>query len=55
VSPDRVYHKLMMNGQWFQLDDWKEPGRDFTDGKFAFLIQGDDEIGVSGFKFTAAR
>jgi hypothetical protein len=55
ISPDRVYHKMMINGQWMQIDDWKAPGRDFTDGKFGFLIQGDDEVGVSGFKFTAAK
>src|SRR5262249_25454111 len=28
ISPERIYHKMMVNGQWFQLDDWKAPGRD---------------------------
>ena len=33
------------------LDSFAEPGRNFTKGKFGFLIQGNDEIGISDFKF----
>jgi hypothetical protein len=55
VSPDKVVHKMKIKDQWFNVDMWEQPGRDFTDGKFGFLVQGDDEIAVSDFKFTAAR
>ena len=30
---------------------WAEPGRNFSEGKFGFLIRGNDEIGISDFKF----
>jgi hypothetical protein len=37
--------------EWKVLDTFAEPGRDFTQGKFGFLIQGNDEIAISDFKF----
>jgi hypothetical protein len=36
---------------WKVLDTFDDAGRDFTQGKFGFLIQGNDEIAVSDFKF----
>jgi outer membrane biosynthesis protein TonB len=51
VTPERLIHKVRSNGNWVTLDTWSEPGRNFTEGKFGFLIQGNDEIGVSDFKF----
>jgi len=36
------------------LDTFVEQGRDFTQGKFGFLIQGNDEIAISNFKFLTA-
>jgi hypothetical protein len=51
VSPDHVVHKIRSGTNWITLDTWAESGRDFSDGKFGFLIQGNDEIGVSDFKF----
>jgi len=55
ISNERIVHRMQINGQWYNLDSWEQPGRDFASGKFGFLIQGNDEIGVSDFKFTAAR
>ena len=55
IQPERIIHRMMMNGQWVNLDVWAEQGRNFTEGKFGFLVQGNDEIGVSDFKFTPAR
>jgi hypothetical protein len=52
ASPGRLIHRLRKGGDWLVLDTWAEPGRNFTDGKFAFVIQGDDEIGISDFKFV---
>jgi len=51
-SADHLITKVRNGEEWLVLDSFSEPGRDFTKGKFAFLIQGSDEIGVSDFKFT---
>ena len=52
VSPARVTHSILRNKSWFLLDTWTQAGRDFTNGKFAFLIQGNDEIGLADFQFN---
>ena len=52
ASPERLVHRLKSGENWLVLDTWVEPGRDFTQGKFGFLVQGADEIGLSDFKFT---
>jgi hypothetical protein len=51
VMPDRLVQKLRVGEEWKVLDTFAEPGRDFTQGKFGFLIQGNDEIAISDFKF----
>jgi hypothetical protein len=51
VTPDRLVHKLRVGDEWKVLDTFVEEGRDFTQGKFGFLIQGNDEIAISDFKF----
>lgn len=51
VSPDHVVHRLRTGDTWLTLDSWTEPGRNFTDGKFGFYIPGNDEIGLTDFKF----
>ena len=53
VTPEHVVHKIKDNsGQWVVLDTFAEPGRNFTNGPFGFLIQGNDEIGISDFSFV---
>jgi PEGA domain-containing protein len=51
VSPEHIVHKIFMGGEWMTLDSWAEPGRNFSQGKFGFLVQGNDEIGLTEFKF----
>ena len=51
VTPDRLVQKARVGDEWKVLDTFAEPGRDFTQGKFGFLIQGNDEIAISDFKF----
>jgi hypothetical protein len=51
VTPDHIVQKMSMGGTWVDLDTWAEPGQNFSAGKFGFLVQGDDEIGVSSFTF----
>jgi hypothetical protein len=51
VMPDRLVHKVRVGDEWKVLDTFAEPGRDFTQGKFGFLVQSNDEIAISDFKF----
>ena len=51
VTPDRAVQKVRVGDEWKVLDTFAEPGRDFTKGSFGFLIQGNDEIAISDFKF----
>jgi hypothetical protein len=51
VTPQRVVHTILIDGKWFSMDSWTDNGRNFTEGKFGFLVQGDDEIAISDFKF----
>jgi len=54
-APERLVHRLQNGDNWLVLDTWAEPGRDFTQGKFGFLVQGSDEIGLSDFKFVPSK
>jgi hypothetical protein len=51
VTPDRLLQQVRVGDEWKVLDSFAEPGRDFTQGKFGFLIQGNDEIAISDFQF----
>ena len=56
ITADHVVHRIKnATGQWIVLDSFAEPGRDFGAGKFGFLIQGNDEIGVSDFSFVPGK
>jgi hypothetical protein len=52
ITPEHCVHRIKnQEGQWVVLDSFAEPGRNFTAGPFGFLIQGNDEIGISSFSF----
>jgi len=51
VTPERLVQRLRMGNDWKVIETFVEPGRDFTQGKFGFLIPGNDEIAISDFKF----
>ncbi len=51
VTPDHVVHRLKNGDTWLTLDSWTEQGRIFSDGKFGFYIPGNDEIGITDFRF----
>ena len=53
VTPDHIVHKMLMGSDSVDLDTWAEPGLNFSGGKFGFMVQGDDEIGINSFKFQA--
>ncbi|MEP7352744.1 MAG: hypothetical protein ABI824_05885 [Acidobacteriota bacterium] len=51
IAADRVIVRLQKDGTWQDLDTWSEPGRNFPAGKFGILVSGDDEVGLSEFRF----
>lgn len=51
ISPGALVTRIRRNGAWVTLDNWSEPGVDFTAGKFGILIRGGDETGLSDFQF----
>lgn len=55
ISPDRLVQRIQKDKEWITLDTWTDPEHKFSAGKFGFLVQGNDEIGVSDFKFTPAQ
>ena len=55
ISPDRLIQRIQKDKEWVTLDSWNNPDHNFADGKFGFLVQGNDEIGVSDFKFSPSR
>jgi pimeloyl-ACP methyl ester carboxylesterase len=52
VTPQRIAHTILIDGKWVSMNSWADSARNFTDGKFGFLMQGSDEIAISDFKFT---
>src|SRR6185503_19397587 len=52
VSPGQVVTSLHTGGKWITLENWTNPGRDLTAGKFGFLIPGSDEVGIVNFKLA---
>ena len=55
ISPGRLIQRIQKDKQWVTLDTWTDPSHKFDAGKFGFDVQGNDEIGVSDFKFQPAR
>ena len=53
VSHSSVVTSIREDGAWRTLDTWKEPDRDFTAGRFGFLIPGTDEVGIANFSLSA--
>jgi hypothetical protein len=52
VKPQQIVHTILIDGKWVSMNSWTDNDRNFTDGKFGFLVQGSDEISISDFKFT---
>ena len=52
VTAARLVQTVRGGEAWKPLDSFSEPARDFTQGRFAFLIQGNDEIAISDFLFV---
>lgn len=54
ISAGRLIQRIQKDKEWITLDSWTDPAHKFDAGKFGFDVQGNDEIGVSDFKFTPA-
>jgi len=52
LSPQQAVLRIERGGDWVALDSFSESGRDFTKGKFGILVNGDDEVGLSEFRFV---
>ncbi|MGD0014915.1 MAG: PEGA domain-containing protein, partial [Bryobacteraceae bacterium] len=52
VTPTTVVTRAQNQGQWLALDSWTAPDGHFVDGRFGLLLEGRDEVRLSGFKFT---
>jgi serine/threonine protein kinase/cytochrome c-type biogenesis protein CcmH/NrfG len=52
VTPTTVVTRAQNQGQWIALDSWTAPDAHFVDGRFGLLVEGRDEVRLSGFKFT---
>ena len=52
LSPAQAVVRIERGGQFVALDTFTEPGRDFTKGKFGIMVNGDDEVGLSDFRFV---
>jgi hypothetical protein len=51
ITPEHIVHKMRTSSGWIPLDAWSEPGVRYSVGKFGFLVQGNDEIGLKSFAF----
>jgi tetratricopeptide (TPR) repeat protein len=53
ISPGVIVHSVLEGENWKQVDRWPATGgRDFSTGRFGFLIPGSDELMLSNFTFT---
>lgn len=53
VRADTITARLKTpNSSWEEMEAVPSPGRDFTQDKVGFYIPGNDEVAVSGFKFS---
>ncbi len=50
ITPDKIVHRMKVGDTWFTLDS--QPAKNSPDGKFGFVIPGNDEIAISDLHFT---
>ena len=55
VAGDSIVHRVLVNDQWIELDNWKKAGSNLTAGKFGFHIPSRDQVGLSHFVFQPQR
>jgi outer membrane protein assembly factor BamD (BamD/ComL family) len=55
VEGESIVHRLLTDGKWVELDNWRQPSSNLAAGKFGFHIPGRDQIGLSHFAFVPQR
>jgi len=50
ITPDRIVHRMKFGERWLTVDSQQTSG--VSDGKFGFVIPGNDEIAISNLRFT---
>jgi hypothetical protein len=53
VSPTEIIHQIRQGDRWIVLDRWTQPNINLSQGKFGFLLPGDDQVAVSSFAHYA--
>jgi eukaryotic-like serine/threonine-protein kinase len=53
IDQNEITHQIKQGGNWVVLDRWTQTGSNLTQGKFGFLIPGNDEIALAGFGYYA--
>lgn len=54
VTPNSVIHRIQIAGQWTVVDRLTE-AEGISNGKFVFLLNNNEEIAITEFKFTPSR
>ena len=52
VTPGSIVHQVYDGQRLVPVDIWKDPARDFSRGKFGFLIPGNQTVSISDFGFS---
>jgi eukaryotic-like serine/threonine-protein kinase len=53
VDQNEILHQIKQGGNWVVLDRWTQTGSNLSQGRFGFLIPGNDEVALSGFAHYA--
>ncbi len=51
VAPTSLVVRARNGDRWIVLDSWSAPGLNFTLGRFGILVNGKDEVRISGFSY----
>jgi serine/threonine protein kinase/cytochrome c-type biogenesis protein CcmH/NrfG len=51
VAPGLVVTRVLRDNHWVVLDSWSAPSHNFAEGRFGILVEGNDEVRLSGFQF----
>jgi serine/threonine protein kinase len=52
VGPGLLVTRVQRDNQWVVLDSWSAPDYNFAELRFGVLVEGKDEVRLSGLKFT---
>jgi hypothetical protein len=55
VTATTVTHRIRKGEEWVVLDTLSVPGQNFTVGQFGLIIQGRDEVRLTGFSFRPGK